>query len=209
MRQDHEYTILGGINRSQVGRYISVTAASISAGIVFALLAAVDLAKKFGLPANLPPSVLSLVGAAAVFSGLYAFFNKYAWRWGPLGRILKVPNINGKWVCEGQTLDANGQSSIDWSGEIVITQTWDRIRVRLTTEQSRSDSLSAALMQDEAGGFVLLYHYRNAPKVGEVQLYAHRGFAELTFSSDLKEAKGEYFNGQGRFTFGRLTLARD
>lgn len=208
MSTDHEYAILGGINRSLIGRYISVIAATVSAGIVFALLAAVDVAKRFGLPANLPPAALSLVGAAAVFTALYALFNLYIWRWGPLNRLLKIPNISGRWECSGETLEPNGNVLHLWNGVIVITQTWDRIRVRLKTAQSGSNSISAALLHDEADGFVLLYHYRNEPKVGETHLHSHRGFAEITFSSDLTDASGEYFNGQGRFTFGRLSLKR-
>jgi hypothetical protein len=64
MNQEHEYTLLGGVNRSKVGRYIALLSATTSAVIVFLLLTVVDFAKRLGIPANVPPSVLSLLGAA-------------------------------------------------------------------------------------------------------------------------------------------------
>jgi hypothetical protein len=63
---EHEYTVLGGINRVTVGRYLATLSATVSAGLVSLLLSAVDVAAKLGLPGNLLPSVLSLVGAGVV-----------------------------------------------------------------------------------------------------------------------------------------------
>ena len=78
---EHEYALLGGLNRTKVGRYLSLLAASVSAGIVFILLSAVNIAHRWGLPVNLTPAVLSLVGAGAVFAALYWLFDRAAWRW--------------------------------------------------------------------------------------------------------------------------------
>jgi len=61
---------------------------------------------------------------------------------------------------------------------------------------------------DAADGFRLLYNYKNDPNIEEPELAPHRGSAELTFSSDLKAASGEYFNGHGRYTFGTMKLTR-
>lgn len=80
--------------------------------------------------------------------------------------------------------------------------------MRLKTAQSASNSIAAALVYDQADGFRLLYNYKNEPRIGEVELMAHRGAAELTFSADLTAADGEYFNGHGRFTFGNMKLTR-
>ena len=55
---------------------------------------------------------------------------------------------------------------------------------------------------------MLLYHYQNDPKIGEPDLRAHRGFAEITFAKDLKSAEGEYFNGRGRNTSGRMRFTK-
>jgi len=206
--QKHEYSLLGGINRAKIGRYLSIVAAIISATIVFMLLAAVNLAQQFGIPANLTPAVLSLVGAGTVFSVLYWLFDRYVWRWSYLGDLLKVPDLRGNWQCIGQTLNADGSQSYAWEGTVTIVQSWDRLRVRLKTKQSGSNSIAAAIIYDEADGYQLLYNYRNDPFIGETELKSHLGFASLTFSKDKKSANGEYFNGHGRFTFGTMILTR-
>ena len=78
----------------------------------------------------------------------------------------------------------------------------------MKTSQSGSNSISAALVWDDIDGYVLLYHYQNDPKLGETELRAHRGFAEITFHKDLRSGEGEYFNGHGRNTFGRMRLTK-
>lgn len=205
---EHEYVTMGGVSRAKVGRYLSSMAAVVSAGVVFVLLKAVDIAQQFGLPANLPPSVLSLVGAGAVFSALYWFLDRYAWRWSYIGNLLKVPNISGEWDCKGQTINPDRTPSYAWEAKVTIVQSWDRLRVRLKTAQSGSNSNSAALICDEAEGYHLLYSYKNDPRIGEAELNSHLGFAEILFAKDLQSGEGEYFNGHGRYTFGTMKLRR-
>src|SRR6185437_11634158 len=146
---DHEYALLGGMNRAKVGRYLAVVAAAVSAAIVFALLSIVDLVKSFGLPVSLTPSVMSLVGAGAVFGVLYWVFNRYAWRWPLMSLAVKVPNLSGAWQCSGKTYNAEGAVEYEWSGTVTIYQRWDKIRVKLKTDKSGSDSIAAALVCDD------------------------------------------------------------
>lgn len=205
---EHEYSLLGGFSRTKVGRYLSLLSASVSAALVFVILWLVDISKTLGISANVPPAILSLAGAGAVFAGLYWFLNKYAWKWSLLGRFLKVPDLSGDWLCKGETLNQTGDVTYTWEGRVTIVQTWDKLRVRLRTKQSGSNSNSAAIICDEADGYRLFYSYKNDPEIGEVELHAHRGFAEITFDKNLRAGKGEYFNGYGRYTFGRMSLER-
>jgi len=205
---NHEYALLGGVNRAFIGRYISLAASAVSGLIVFSVLSAVDLAEKFGIPVNLPPTALSLVGAGAVFSLLYMLFDKFIWRWGYASKWLKVPNLSGEWGCTGQTINDEGQIRYEWDADVTICQTWDKIRVRLRTAQSGSNSIAAALVYDEADGFRLLYNYRNDPYAGQAELRSHVGFANILFDKSLTSGSGEYFNGHGRPTFGRMTFRR-
>jgi hypothetical protein len=205
---DHEYALLGGSNRAKVGRYLSIIAAAVSAAIVLVLLSLVDLARSLGLPANLTPSVMSLVGAGAVFGVLYWIFNRYAWRWPLVSLAVRVPNLSGEWKCTGRTYNPDGSIQHDWKANVTIYQCWDKIRVKLRTEQSGSDSIAAALTCDENDGYRLLYNYRNQPRIGEVELKAHVGFGDIIFAKDMKSAEGEYFNGRGRNTFGTMHLSR-
>ncbi len=205
---DHEYALLGGINRAKVGRWLSLVAAAVSAGCVYLLLKLVDLAKFLGINATLPPSVLSLAGAGVVFSVLYWLFDRFAWRWQPLGLILKVPDLSGTWECDGRTLNPDGSTKYEWQGSVTILQSWDKLRVRLHTKTSGSNSINAALLSDPIDGHILLYHYKNEPVIGESALRVHRGCAELKFAHDRQTATGEYFNGYGRDTFGTMKLTR-
>jgi hypothetical protein len=207
MNLEHEYAILGGFNRASIGRWLYTLAAAISALIVFVVLGVVDLANHLGINATLPPSVLSLFGAASVYAGLYWIFNAYGWKVGVVRRLLKLPNLSGKWHCTGLTLEPTPHR--EWFGTVTIVQSWDKFRLHLSTQTSRSDSLAAALLFDSAAGYRLMYHYQNAPKLGERDLPPHHGFAELTFSQDEQSAEGEYFNGRGRTTWGKLSLKRE
>lgn len=202
--QEHEYSVMGGANRASVGRLLSFTASAVSAALVFSLLTAVDLAQRLGLNVNVPPTLLSLLGAGAVFGALYAVLNKWAWKWPGIGLALKVPDVSGTWDCVGRTLGSDGTTRYEWAAEVTIVQSWDKLRIRLATSTSGSSSISAALAHDSVDGFVLLYHYRNDPKAGSVGLAAHAGCAVMTIAKDVQSAVGDYFNGRGRMTFGTM-----
>ncbi len=207
MVHDHEYALLGGSNRSHVGRWLAGIASAISAGIVFLILSLVDIAKASGLNVNLPPTALSLIGAGAVYGALYWLLDRYLWRRKPIGLLLKVPDLAGTWNVQGTPLHSS--AALPWEGRITIVQSWDKLRIHLKTKQSSSDSLSAALQHDSAIGYVLMYHYRNQPGVTERDMAPHHGFAELTFAADGLSATGDYFNGRGRNTFGTMKLIRE
>lgn len=205
---DHEYVVLGGVNRAQVGRYLTRTASVVSGILVWALLQAVDIAKGLGLGVNLPPVVLSLLGAGTVYAGLYFLFRKRIWRLPWVMRWLKVVNLSGVWDCEGSPFVRPDSKATPWKATVTITQDWDRFRIHLKTAQSASNSIVAALTTDPIEGYVLLYSYRNEPKPGEAELSVHRGFAKLVFDKELKRAEGDYFNGDGRHSSGTMILRR-
>jgi hypothetical protein len=206
MKFEHEYALLGGCNRASIGRWLGSIAALISGGIVFLILSAVDLAGSLGWNVNLPPTVLSLVGAGAVYGILYWLFDRRIWKLAPVAKLLRVPDLSGKWGCIGTPLQPG--AAIPWQGTITIIQSWDKLRVHLETQTSVSDSLSAALLFDEAAGYRLMYHYSNQPRVTAQGMATHHGFAELVFAPGEQQAAGDYFNGRGRNTYGTLTVTR-
>jgi hypothetical protein len=205
---DHEYAVIGGVNRATIGRYLAILASSISAGLVFLVLQADSLAKAMGMSVNLPPTILSLVGAGTVYTVLFWILKHHAWKWRPVAALLQVPNLAGKWDCKGETLDRDGNVNYQWDAEITIVQCWDKIRVRLKTDQSGSSSVAAALSRDSADGWKLLYQYKNDPKIDQPDLHSHTGTSCVTLPEDLQSATAEYFNGVGRATFGRMTWTR-
>ncbi|MBY3307393.1 hypothetical protein HFO04_32170 [Rhizobium laguerreae] len=205
---EHEYTQLGGISRLSVGRWLGMISAMVSAAIVFVLLWSVNLAQSMGLPVNLPPSLLSLVGAGVVFSILAWLLNRHAWRWRLMQLVLQVPDLSGDWTCTGRTIETNLNPAYDWTGKVTIVQSWDKIRIRLKTDTSASNSKSAALIKDEADGWRIFYNYSNEPNIEQTELRTHKGFGEILFSKDLRSGAGEYFNGNGRYTFGTMKLEK-
>jgi SMODS-associating 2TM, beta-strand rich effector domain len=205
---EHEYSVLGGPNRAAIGRTLSLIAAAASSILVALALAAIDLARTLGLSHAIPQVVLWPLTAGLIYAGLYWLFDQHVWKLPRLSKLLRVPDLSGTWLCRGQTLKPDGSPEREWTAEVAIVQSWDRLRVRLKTPQSTSNSIAAALVYDQADGYRLLYNYRNEPRIGQPQLAGHRGSAELLFSQDLQSAKGEYFNGHGRYTFGTIQLER-
>lgn len=206
---DHEYSVLGGINRARIGQAIGTIAAAVSSVLVAILLAVVDVAKALGFGHLVPTVLLPPIGAGVVFGVLYWLFDRHAWRHQWLARALGVPDLSGRWKVEGQTINPDKSKGYVWGGEIVIVQSWDRIRVRLKTPQSGSNSVTAALVKDPADGYRLFYSYKNDPRIDQPDLQSHRGYAEITFAVDMKRGEGEYFNGLGRFTFGTMILTKE
>lgn len=168
----------------------------------------VDFAKAFNINVNVPPVVFSLVSAGIVFFVLYWILNKYAWKWPFITKLLSIPDLSGSWTCQGESLNADGAVNYLWKGEIIVIQTWDKLRIRLKSPQSGSNSVAAALATDPADGFVLLYQYENDPNVGEPNLSSHIGCAVVTIDKNLTSATGEYFNGR-RSTYGKMTWTKN
>lgn len=208
MALEHEYTLLGGWSRSNVGRWIGVAAGAAASVTVFLTLGAVNLARALGWAPALPPLVLWPLGAGVWYVAIYWVFDRYAWKFKPLAAVLQVPDLSGTWDCEGRSLDAQKNVVYEWSGTVTIWQSWDKLKVRLKTTQSGSQSIAAALLFDPTEGYRLMYHYRNDPRVDQGELAAHRGFSEIVFAANCKTAEGEYFNGHGRYTFGTMKLTR-
>ncbi|MBO9722986.1 MAG: hypothetical protein J7530_01290 [Novosphingobium sp.] len=207
MSTAHEYAILGGYNRTKVGRYLSQISAAISGILVFLVLSISDIAKIFGLNVNVPPVVMSLVGAGMVYLAVHWFFDKHVWKIDRVSKILKLPNLDGVWHCEG--VNESKTPPENWTGTVTIVQSWEKIRINLQTEKSSSNSVAAAIVDESPTGFLLMYHYKNEPKHREVDMSAHHGFTELTFSSDGLTAYGGYFNGRGRNTYGTMKLIKE
>ncbi len=197
----------GSIGRT-LGNILHGRLRSFQGSLVWALLQAVDLAKEFGLSTNLPPVILSLIGAGTVYAVLYLIFRRWIWRMPIVAGWLKVADLSGTWICEGHPFPRPDSLAVDWQGTMTITQDWDKVRIHLDAGLSKSNSDVAGLVSDAIEGFVLLYSYRNEPKPGQTELSAHRGFAKLIFAKDLKTGTGDYFNGDGRHSSGTLTLRR-
>lgn len=199
----HEYTIIGH-RRSTIGRLLAILSA-IFAAIIYGLSkAVVIMLREQGL--SIPEVVLWPITAGLLYLILHFIFDKWGWKWGVAQTILRIPNIGGKWDCEGKTLDEEGSIKYEWQGTVTINQSWEKITVRLRTEQSSSMSMIASLINEDSRASRLIWRYANEPKAGE-PLQAHVGFADIRFNKEGTIGEGDYFN-KGRWTFGQMKLTR-
>jgi hypothetical protein len=201
----HEYSIIGH-SRSTIGRYLGVVAASIAAGSAVASGAATGIAHWLGLSDWVSHITVVPLSAAAVYPVAHWIFDRFAWKYA--GRVLNIPDISGDWQCHGTTLLGDGTVKFRWHADITISQSWEKIHVTLRTRQSASHSVSAALIPEADGSWMLMYSYRNEPRAGEPELNAHLGYCEMRFNKLLRDAEGDYFNARGRGTFGRMQLTK-
>jgi len=205
--QPHEYSVIGH-SRASIGRYLGTAAGLLASLTALIATAGLDLAKRFSLSSDTTGVILFPLNAATFYFIGHLVFEKWIWRRKIVQALMGIPDLNGEWVCNGETKDMDGNVTNTWTGVVTITQTWEKIRVYLTTGQSSSRSKSASLVKEPGRGYVLMYSYQNDPRIGEPELRAHVGYCELQLSQDLSRAEGDYFNNKGRITFGRMTLTR-
>ena len=203
----HEYALLG-LNRTNIGRYLGAAGGFIAATFTMVGAAVFQLADKLGWSQWLPGTALLPITAIPAYAIGHWAFDTWLWKLWIVRLWLKVPNLEGKWHCNGETRDLDGNVTYNWTATVTIAQTWEKIRVSLNTGQSQSRSVAAALLYEPGIGYRLMYSYRNEPRTGEPELRPHRGYCEIIFSDDLKTAEGDYFNNNGRVTFGRMALTR-
>lgn len=203
--QDHEYSVIGH-RRSTIGRYLGMLATIVVSFLPAIGIGLSDLMAQLGLPDWSKYFLVIPITASLTYTTLHWFFNKYGWR--PLSFLAQVPNIAGAWGCVGQTINDDGTVTQDWKGDVTISQTWEKIRVRLETRSSVSHSLSVALIPEPDGCWMLMYSYYNKPKPGNAHLNAHQGYSEMRFSKGLKVSTGDYFTAKGRGTAGIMTFTR-
>jgi phosphotransferase system glucose/maltose/N-acetylglucosamine-specific IIC component len=203
--QDHEYSVIGH-SRSTIGRWLGMVAT-----LVVSLLPAIgiglsDAFANVGLPDWGKYFLVIPITAGVVYTGIHWFFNKYAWR--PLCLLSQIPHVAGQWLCEGRTYADDGSIEFQWEAELSISQTWEKIRVRLETKSSVSHSISVALIPEADGCWMLMYSFLNQPKVGNPKLNSHKGYAEMRFAKGLNTAEGEYFTAKSRGTVGAMKFTR-
>ena len=203
----HEYSIIGH-SRAAIGRHLGTIAGLVATGCAIAITSVLGLAKSWGVGDHIPAILILPISAGVIYPLAHWFFDHRAWRHPKVLQFLGVPDLNGAWLCEGTTIDDNGEVRFRWTATVTISQTWEKIRVYLNTGSSSSASVSASLLKEPGRGFILMYSYRNAPKIGEKELCSHVGYCELKFNASADAAEGEYFNNKGRVTYGRMKLTR-
>lgn len=159
----------------------------------------------------IPPwwsDIPSFVGFYQIF---LFFFEKHLWKISFIQKIglVKVPNLNGKW--DGYILSSYNHHKKQTKATIEIFQTWTKIKIKLSTENSVSYSQSASLLIDTPYAAVLSYDYSNEPVSNAVKtMNSHRGMARHNYvvSKEKETLDGDYYTGRGRATYGSLFFTR-
>lgn len=148
------------------------------------------------------PSVFGFYGI------FFALFNNYLWRVTFFRKLffIETPNLNG--IYEGEISSSYDAFQTQKKVTYEILQKWNKILVFSETETSTSKSLTAAFSLSGVNKKSLVFNYQNTPKVDATDtMNTHCGFADFYF--DTTEAiTGEFFNGRGRKTYGKITLKR-
>ncbi len=148
------------------------------------------------------PSVLFFYGL------LFVVFDKWLWRYFRRINFIKTPNLNGVW--NGNLKSSFDNHSAEVKATLKIFQTWTRIKILLSTDQSSSHSESASIVIDAPEGKYLSYQYINDPKTNTIETMSiHRGTVRLIFDEKKKSLEGEYYSGRGRQNFGSLYFVQD
>jgi hypothetical protein len=204
--QAHEYSVVGH-SRTNIGRYLGMAAAALAAASASLAAALAGVFTWLGLSGWEQHAGAVSVTAAAAYAAIHWVFNRFGWKqacW-----FMQFPNIDGVWNCKGETRAEDGSTPFEWEAQVTVSQSWEKLRVHLRTKQSSSNSVSAALMPEPDGSWMLLYSYRNEPRVGEPpEMRSHLGYCEMRFLPGLRQAEADYFNVRGRRTSGRMTLTK-
>lgn len=147
------------------------------------------------------PSILFFYGL------LFVIFDKWSWKFFRKIGFVKTPNLNGEW--KGRLKSSFDKYSSEIKATLKIFQTWTRIKILLTTEQSSSQSETASIIINAPEGKYLSYQYINEPRSNAVKTMSiHRGTTRLLFSEKENTFTGEYYSGRDRQNFGSLYFKR-
>lgn len=122
---------------------------------------------------------------------LMAGFNKWFWKWKPLNMLAgKMPVLAKKY--KGRIRFTIDSQDRELDIEIGIVQTFLNVTVKLGTDESNSNSVTATI-KEENGSMMLIYTYLNIPRA-EIQNKSaiHYGTAILNVD-DPRHITGNYF----------------
>jgi len=146
-----------------------------------------------------------------IFFLVFHLFDKYIWKLPfmySLG-IIKIPNLNGRWLATIKSSKSNN----DIEARVTITQTYSKIKILLTTEQSRSESTMANIDIIDPNSFKLRYEYHaEFQKDENSEIKRHYGVTSLFLESENQEFdnnhKASYYTELNRSSLGTMYFAR-
>ena len=174
--------------------------------IVIGLSAGLWVALAFVLDTPVDQTWLKYVGGiASVVVVLVLIFDRWAWRWVPVG-ISKCPNLNGTWKAQLHYQWPEDTPTQQKDCFIVIRQTYSSVTVDMHFDISDSHSRSAAIIETNGRRSLWWSYLSVAHALEQEDNPPHRGGAELVISTKPKlSLAGDYWTE--RKTRGRITTS--
>lgn len=171
--------------------------------VVSALLnAMIDI---FIIPAIVKNDVLIQLVSLSVsffisFELIFLIFDRLLWKWWFFNKLIKYPNISGKWK---GTIDNHEFPVVE--AIVEIKQTWTKIIIILETETAKSKTKSLTFYAEDSDNNPEIYYvYEN--KSNTKKLSHHGGTGELTFVKDKNMLVGQYYTDKFRENHGDIVL---
>lgn len=147
----------------------------------------------------------SAPSAFFIFLILYWIFDRWLWQFAPSKWCFGIsePNLSGIWSGKLKSNTFNKEVGITLN----IKQTWSKISVTISFDNSISCSFSAAIICSKSLP-ILIYNYDNTPHNRQSDsMTRHIGTAELVLQNS-NILVGTYFNSGDRKTEGSITVNR-
>ena len=151
------------------------------------------------------------ISSVLIFTLIWLLFSKIGWKILAKIRVGKIPDISGTWICNGEGKKYSDSNDINnWNGIIQIEQEYEKLSVKLTTEESKSHSYSLVgdIEVRDKNEIILSYMYENEPFKTEEGLTQHKGFCRLIFDLQNKTANGRYYTDNDRSSYGTMSLKK-
>jgi len=123
-------------------------------------------------------------------------------------RLIKIPDLNGKWI--GHLVSSYDGHINKYDATMGIYQNWSKISIQLTTQKSKSYSVSANIIVEDQNPIVISYEYINEPVTGSSStMHTHRGTVRMFFNTESQIFEGDYYSGRDRQNIGTLNFSRE
>lgn len=178
------------------------------------------------LTSGFPAITGGTISWGIIFKLLCEVFNRYLWKMGGIRAIgiSKVQDFSGDWEGHIKT-SYDGQSSETAQGRenssetdmqrmpssLSIDQTWRKINIHFSVEESKSDSTGATILTKKGQYQTLTYQYRNETKADtESSMSSHSGTAKLSLkqSEEQDVLEGFYYTDHNRGNYGEMQFKR-
>lgn len=178
------------------------------------------------LVSSLPALTSGTISWGLAFTGLSTAFSRSGWKT-KIARATgasKSPDFSGKWdgyiktSYDGHIPEAALHESNDPEADMQrvaaslhIKQTWRKISIHLSTDNSESDSTGATVLTKDGRWPSLTYQYGNKPGADtEPSMASHDGTADLSLkqNADQDILEGFYYTGPGRENYGKMHFER-